>query len=46
MMSTYMYKQAFTANKFGYGSAIAVFIIVESILAIFILRKATRNSGN
>lgn len=46
MMSTYMYKQAFTANKFGYGSAIAVFIIVESILAIFILRKATKNSGN
>ena len=38
LMSTYMYKQAFASNKFGYGSAIAVFIIVESILAVVILR--------
>ncbi|MBO8436541.1 MAG: sugar ABC transporter permease [Spirochaetes bacterium] len=38
LMSTYMYKQAFSSNKFGYGSAIAVFIIVESILAVIILR--------
>ncbi len=38
LMSTYMYKQAFASNKFGYGSAIAVFIIIESILAVVVLR--------
>lgn len=46
LMSTYMYKQAFTANKFGYGSAIAVFIIIESILAVFILRMITRRNSD
>lgn len=39
LMSTYMYKKAFTSNQFGYGSALAVFIIIESILVVFILRK-------
>lgn len=38
LMSTYMYKKAFGSNQFGYGSAIAVFIIVESILVVGILR--------
>lgn len=39
LMSTYMYKKAFSSNQYGYGSAIAVFIIIESILVVFILRK-------
>lgn len=39
LLSTYMYKKAFGANQFGYGSAVAVFIIVESMLVVFILRK-------
>lgn len=39
LMSTYMYKKAFASNQYGYGSALAVFIIVESILVVFILRK-------
>lgn len=39
LMSTYMYKKAFSSNQYGYGSALAVFIIVESILVVFILRK-------
>ena len=39
LMSTYMYKKAFPSNQYGYGSALAVFIIVESILVVFILRK-------
>ncbi len=46
LMSTYMYKQAFTASKFGYGSAIAVFIIIESILAVFILRMITKRNSD
>ncbi|XCP84478.1 sugar ABC transporter permease [Roseburia hominis] len=39
LMSTYMYKKAFSSNQYGYGSALAVFIIVESILVVFVLRK-------
>ena len=39
LMSTYMYKKAFGSNQFGYGSAIAVFIIVESMLVVGILNR-------
>lgn len=39
LMSTYMYKKAFSSNQYGYGSALAVFIIVESILAVYLIRK-------
>ena len=42
LMSTYMYKKAFGANKFGYGSAVAVFIIIESILVVAILQMLFR----
>lgn len=44
LMSTYMYKKAFSSNQYGYGSAIAVFIIVESMLVVSGLRAvfATR----
>lgn len=45
LMSTYMYKQAFSSLQFGYGSAIAVFIIVESIIAVFILKIFERRSA-
>ena len=38
LMSTYMYKRAFGSNQYGYGSAIAVFIIVESMLVVALLR--------
>ena len=43
LMSTYMYKQAFTNNQYGYGSALAVFIIIESVLIIFVMRKIFEN---
>lgn len=39
LMSTYMYKKAFSSNQYGYGSALAVFIIIESVLVVFTLRK-------
>lgn len=45
LMSTYMYKQAFSSLQFGYGSAIAVFIIVESIIAVFVLKIFERRSA-
>lgn len=38
LMSTYMYKKAFSSNQYGYGSTLAVFIIIESVLVIGILR--------
>ena len=38
LMSTYMYKKAFLSTQFGYGSAIAVFIILESIVVVALLR--------
>lgn len=38
LMSTYMYKKAFSSNQYGYGSTLSVFIIVESILVVLILR--------
>lgn len=43
MMSTYMYKKAFSSNQYGYGSALAVFIIIESILVVFVLRQLFKN---
>lgn len=38
LMSTYMYKKAFSSNQYGYGSTLSVFIILESILVVLILR--------
>lgn len=38
LMSTYMYKKAFSSNQYGYGSTLAVFIIIESILVVSLLR--------
>ncbi len=39
LMSTYMYKKAFSSNQYGYGSALAVFIILESVLVVYLLRR-------
>jgi raffinose/stachyose/melibiose transport system permease protein len=36
-----MYKKAFGSNQYGYGSTLAVFIIVESILVITLLHFAS-----
>lgn len=38
LVATYMYKTAFTSMKYGYGSAIAVFLAVESVVFVSILR--------
>lgn len=43
LMSTYMYKKAFSSNQYGYGSALAVFIILESILVVSLLRVMFRS---
>lgn len=38
LVTTYMYKKAFSTIQYGYGSAIAVFIVIESLLAVLIIR--------
>lgn len=44
LVTTYMYKTAFSSAKYGYGSAIAVFIALESMLAVTILKKIFNRS--
>ena len=39
LMSTYMYKTSFNAMSFGYGSMLAVFIFVECLIVVSIIRK-------
>jgi raffinose/stachyose/melibiose transport system permease protein len=39
LMTTYMYKQAFTSFRMGYGSTIAVFIfLIAMVLTVAVLR--------
>lgn len=44
MVATYMYKTAFTSTKFGYGSAISMFMLVESLLAVGIIRAVSKRA--
>ncbi len=44
LVTTYMYKTAFSSARYGYGSAIAVFIALESILAVLILQRIFNRS--
>jgi raffinose/stachyose/melibiose transport system permease protein len=43
LVTTYMYKTAFTSTDFGYASAMSVFIVVECLVAVglilFVLRR-------
>ena len=34
LLTTYMYKTAFTSTDFGYASTISVFIVVECLVAV------------
>ena len=40
LVSTYMYKTLFRQSNFGYGSAIAIFLVIECLLIVAIIRKA------
>ena len=39
LVSMYMYRLTFSANQYGYGSSLAVFIAIESIIAVVLIRK-------
>ena len=38
LVATYLYKVSFNSTKFGYGSALSVFLLVESLIAVGIIR--------
>lgn len=39
LLAPYMYKQAFSSMKYGYGSAVAVMIVLISLIFATIFRK-------
>lgn len=41
LMTTYMYKQAFTSMKYGYGSAVAIMIVVICLIVGVLFKKMT-----
>jgi len=44
-MATYMYKQAFTTFRMGYGSTVAVFIfLISFLLTVIVLRFGQRRA--
>lgn len=47
LQAMYMYKQAFSSQKYGYGSAIAMFIVAESLILAILVRwmSANKNGG-
>jgi raffinose/stachyose/melibiose transport system permease protein len=45
LMATYMYKQAFTSFRMGYGSTVAVFIfLISFLLTVIVLRFGRRTA--
>ena len=41
VMASYMYKLAFSVNDFGYGSAIGFLMLIITLIATLLIRKAT-----
>ncbi|WP_130838624.1 carbohydrate ABC transporter permease [Lachnoclostridium sp. Marseille-P6806] len=46
LMTTYMYKQAFSSMKYGYGSAVAVMIVIICLGVGFVFRRFTREESS
>ncbi|RMB84169.1 sugar ABC transporter permease [Streptomyces shenzhenensis] len=45
LLTTYMYKTAFTSTDYGYSSAISVFIVAECVVAVGIIVALLRRRG-
>ncbi|MBN9176455.1 MAG: sugar ABC transporter permease [Microbacterium sp.] len=43
LVSTYLYKTIFTSANFGYGSAQSVFLVIECLIIVAILRRLFRH---
>ncbi|MDD2958933.1 MAG: sugar ABC transporter permease [Lachnospiraceae bacterium] len=41
LVATYMYKQLFTQMNFGYGSSLAIFLVVECVVVVSLLKAIT-----
>ena len=46
LMTTYMYKQAFTSMKYGYGSSVAIMIVIICLVVGMLFRKMTGGDDN
>lgn len=46
LLTTYMYKTAFTSTNYGYASAISVFIVVECLVAVGIIFRLLRRKDD
>lgn len=46
LMSTYMYKQAFSSMKYGYGSSVAMAIVAICLLVGFVFRRVTERGDD
>ncbi|MFJ5840238.1 carbohydrate ABC transporter permease [Streptomyces shenzhenensis] len=45
LLTTYMYKTAFTSTDYGYSSAISVFIVAECVVAVGVIVALLRRRG-
>jgi len=45
LVATYMYKTTFNSTQFGYGGALAVFLLLESLVAVSVVRWAQVRSA-
>ena len=45
ILATYMYKKAFTSRDYGYGSAIAIVIVILSIIGVLLISKYMDNES-
>lgn len=45
LLTTYMYKKAFTGTDFGYASAISVFIVIECLVAVALILLLLRKKA-
>lgn len=46
LVATYMYKQLFTQMNYGYGSSIAIFLVVECVVVVGLMKMITPRETN
>ncbi|WP_447001937.1 carbohydrate ABC transporter permease [Saccharothrix isguenensis] len=46
LLTTYMYKTAFTSTEYGYASTISVFIVVECLVAVWLIVRLLGRKGD
>jgi raffinose/stachyose/melibiose transport system permease protein len=46
LLTTYMYKTAFTGTDYGYASSIAVFIVIECLVAVALIYGLSRRKAD